>query len=32
MTVNGVYGYFITDGYPYILSCFKGTPDSSFNK
>jgi arylsulfatase A-like enzyme len=32
MTVNGVYGYYITDGYPYILSCFKGTPDSSFNK
>jgi len=32
MTVNGVYGYFITDGFPYVLSCFKGTPDSSFNK
>jgi len=32
MTINGVYGYFITDGYPYVLSCFKGTPDSSFNK
>lgn len=32
MTINGVYGYYITDGYPYILSCFKGIPDSSFNK
>ena len=32
MTVNGVYGYYITDGFPYILTCFKGTPDSSFNK
>jgi arylsulfatase A-like enzyme len=32
MTVNGVYGYYITDGFPYILSCFKGTPDPSFNK
>jgi len=32
MTVNGVYGYYISDGYPYILSCFKGSPDSSFNK
>jgi len=31
-TVNGVYGYYITDGFPYILTCFKGTPDSSFNK
>jgi arylsulfatase A-like enzyme len=32
MTLNGVYGYYITDGFPYVLSCFKGTPDSSFNK
>lgn len=32
MTVDGVYGYYITDGFPYILSCFKGTPDPSFNK
>lgn len=32
MTVNGVYGYYITDGYPYVLACFSGTPDSSFNK
>ena len=32
MTVDGVYGYFVTDGYPYILGCFSGTPDPSFNK
>jgi len=32
MTINGVYGYYITDGYPYLLTCFKGIPDSSFNK
>lgn len=32
MTVNGVYGYYITDTYPYVLGCFSGTPDSSFNK
>ncbi|WP_202966672.1 YHYH protein [Cellvibrio sp. OA-2007] len=32
MLHNGVYGYYITDGFPYIVKCFKGTPDSSFNK
>lgn len=32
MTVNGIYGYYITDGFPYILACFKGTPDPSFDK
>ena len=32
MTINGVYGYYITDHYPYVLACFKGTPDPSFNK
>jgi arylsulfatase A-like enzyme len=32
MTIDGVYGYYITDGFPYVLTCFKGTPDSSFNK
>jgi arylsulfatase A-like enzyme len=32
MTVNGVYGYFITDNYPYVLACYTGTPDASFNK
>jgi len=32
MTLDGVYGYYITDDFPYILSCFKGIPDSSFDK
>ena len=32
MTVNGQYGYYITDGFPYIIGCFSGTPDVSFNK
>ncbi|MDC0588967.1 sulfatase-like hydrolase/transferase [Porticoccaceae bacterium] len=31
MQVNGVYGYFITDGYPYIMGCLKGRMDPSFN-
>lgn len=32
MTVNGAYGYFVTDDYPYVMACFTGTPHSSFNK
>ncbi len=32
MTINGAYAYFITDNYPYVLACFRGTPDASFNK
>ena len=32
MTIEGVYGYFITDGFPYVLNCFKGIPDDSFHK
>lgn len=32
MTVNGVYGYYITDDFPYVIGCFSGTPDTSFNK
>jgi hypothetical protein len=32
MTVNGAYGYYITDEYPYMTNCFRGTPDSSFRK
>lgn len=32
MTVNGQYGYYVTDAYPWVLKCFKGTPDASFNK
>lgn len=32
MTVNGQYGYYVTDSYPWIMNCFKGTPDRSFAK
>ncbi|MGI9278106.1 MAG: YHYH protein [Endozoicomonas sp.] len=32
MTLNGQYGYYITDRYPWTMACFKGTPDSSFSK
>ena len=32
MTVNGQYGYYVTDGFPYIIGCYSGTPDPSFNK
>ncbi len=32
MSLNGVYGYYVTNHFPWIMSCFKGTPDSSFNK
>jgi hypothetical protein len=30
--VNGQYGYYVTDSYPWVLGCFSGNPDSSFNK
>ena len=32
MTLNGVYGYYVTDAYPWVLKCFKGTPHDSFKK
>jgi arylsulfatase A-like enzyme len=32
MTINGQYAYYITENYPYVLACFSGTPDASFNK
>ncbi|MEE2643947.1 MAG: YHYH protein, partial [Myxococcota bacterium] len=32
MTVNGLYGYYVTASYPWVLKCFRGTPDPSFNK
>ncbi len=32
MLLDGVYGYYITDNYPYVLGCFSGTPDPSFTK
>ncbi len=30
MMHNGVYGYYITDSFPYILACYKGTPSTKF--
>ena len=32
MMINGRYGYFVTSTYPWMMKCFKGTPDSSFRK
>lgn len=31
-TVNGQYGYYVSEGYPYIIGCFTGTPHPSFTK
>jgi hypothetical protein len=31
MTVDGQYGYYITDSFPWVLNCYSGTPDASFN-
>ena len=32
MEKDGVYGYYVTNSYPWVLFCFMGTPDSSFQK
>lgn len=32
MTLDGQYRYHVTEAFPYIISCFSGTPDQSFNK
>lgn len=32
MTVNGEYGYYVTDSYPWVMRCFTGTPDATFSK
>ncbi len=29
---EGSYAYFITEGYPFVARCWKGTPDPSFRK
>ncbi|MEK9665836.1 MAG: YHYH protein, partial [Deltaproteobacteria bacterium] len=29
---NGRYGYYVTSSYPWVMKCFKGTPDNSFQK
>lgn len=31
MTIEGQYGYYITDAYPWGLGCYRGTPDDSFS-
>ena len=31
-TINGQYGYYITDSYPWIMACFKSQVDASFTK
>ncbi|WP_268967930.1 YHYH protein [Veronia nyctiphanis] len=31
MTVNGQYGYYVTDSFPWVMGCYKGTPDDSFS-
>lgn len=32
MTVNGQYGYYVTDSYPWIVNCYQGIVDDSFRK
>lgn len=32
MTIDGQYGYYVTNSYPWVLKCFKGLPDVSFGK
>jgi hypothetical protein len=32
MCFEGHYAYYVTEKYPHIMRCFKGTPDSSFAK
>jgi hypothetical protein len=32
MTIDGQYGYYITDSYPWILACYKGQVNDSFSK
>jgi len=32
MTLDGQYGYYVTDGYPWVMGCISGTPDDSFSK
>jgi hypothetical protein len=32
MMVDGQYGYYVTDSYPWIIGCHSGTPDPSFVK
>jgi len=31
MTVNGQYGYYVTDAFPWVINCFKASVDTSFS-
>ena len=31
MEIGGQYGYYVTETFPYILNCLRGTPDNSFS-
>lgn len=30
MEVDGVYGYYVTTDYPYVIACYRGTPSTNF--
>lgn len=32
MRQDDIYGYVVTETYPHVMACFKGTPDESFRK
>jgi len=32
MMLEGAYTYYVTDSYPWVMGCFRGTPDESFEK
>ncbi|MEQ9308087.1 MAG: YHYH protein [Balneolaceae bacterium] len=32
MIIDGQYGYYVTDTYPWMMACYSGTPDASFSK
>jgi hypothetical protein len=32
MMIDGHYGYYVTRSYPWVIGCYRGTPDPSFRK
>lgn len=32
MTIDGNYGYYVTDAFPWVVGCFKGSLDNSFTR
>ncbi|MFD2168304.1 YHYH protein [Thalassotalea euphylliae] len=32
MTVEGQYGYYVTDSYPWVINCFKGSVNNTFGR